>query len=810
MADVQSVNELIKRGFNVIPIKPKSKEPALDSWKEFQYRRVTDSEIGAWWGMYPQLGVAVVTGSISGVFVLDVDTKNGGSVDGREIPETLTARTPSGGLHYYFRLPKGEVIRCRNGVMPGLDIKGEGGYVLAPPTPGYVWIDPDKEIADPPQWLLELIRKSAQRNLQEDNSEEEESWIVKVLTEGVAQGARDDTAIRIAGYLARRGLEIGAIKAILLDWNKKNKPPMGSLPGDENPEQWAQRKAESAWRMEQRRREENNHPDRLIEELSKAETVQHKKAVLERLAESLKDAPDEVVNFYVDEAKKVSKFDKPTIRKFIEKFRTKRSDTNPVALKEPVELRLYPSQYFYKGIMYYGLWLPLSPDASKPEDFVFKIVTSERKLIDPPEGLPIPLFQVGMLKKWSLDEKTPYNVFEWLNGTREVDGLKLLRELEELFRKYVWFPNPRTPLVLALWVMMTYVYMIADQVSYLTFVGTKRSGKSRTLDLLERLSYNAVNLSQASVSAFARTVGMYQATAIVDEAVFPSALDPTKTNKKDDWETLLLNTHRKGVPYARSEGEQFNTRTFDPYSPKAIVSMYRIPDALIDRAIYVHVARAKPGQVADLVFSEIEDDLQLLRNQLHFFGLTYARRIADTIPNILVLMRQHQLTDRERDIWLVPLAIAYVVGGEQVFSEAIEFAKGSMVEKEAEDLNSFTAAVITACRDLLVWANDPSIEDELKPVLPKEKGYFFTMTAIKRLVARYLGVDESQVSSHRISRELVSVGIIENTSSKYVIRVWNGADGKRRGERAYKLTNERVMDAVVRYRIDDTLEGSTE
>ena len=809
MADASSVYELIKRGFNVIPIKPNSKEPALDSWKEFQYRKVTDEEIGAWWGMYPQLGVAVVTGTISGVFVIDVDLRKGGSLEGLDVPETLTVRSPSGGLHLYFNLPKGEVIRCRTDIIPGIDLKGEGGYVLAPPTAGYSWVNPDKPIADPPQWLLELIHKRPASS-SDENADEEESWFAKVFSEGVAQGSRDTTAIRMAGYLARKGLKLEEIKAILLDWNKRNKPPMGSLPGDEAPELWAQRKAESAWKMEMERREQNNHPDKLIEELSKAETVQQKTAILQKLAEAVHGLPETQKNIYIDMAKKASGLDKSTLRKFIERFakhKEAKESVQPVALDEPVKLLLYPSQYYHKGILYYGLWLPLSPNAATPEDFTFKIVTSERKLLDPPEGLPIPVFQLGMVKKWSLDKKTPYNVFEWLDGTRQVDGLKLLREIEALFARYVWFPNPKTPLVLALWVMSTYMYMISDQVSYLTFIGTKRSGKSRTLDLLEELSYNAVNLSQASVSAIARTIGMYQATAIIDEAVFASALDPAHANKMNDWETLLLNTHRKGRPYARSEGEQYSVKNYDAYSPKAIVSMYRVPDTLMDRAIYIHVARAKPGQVEDLVLSEVEPYFQLLRNQLYFFGLTYARSVADSIQNTLVLMRQHELTDRERDIWLIPLTIARVVGGEQLFLEAIEFAKSSMVEKESEDLNSFTAAVISACRDLLLWSNDPSVEEELKPVAVKNKGYFFTMTAIKRLVARYLGIEENQVSSHRISRELVSVGIIENTSSEYVIRVWSNGDGKRRGERAYKLTSERVMDAVVRYRIDDALEG---
>lgn len=112
-------------------------------------------------------GVGLATGERSGVVVIDLDRKNG--IDGLEslsalgdVPETLTARTGSGGLHLYFRHP-GIPVKNSAGVLgPGIDVRGDGGYVVLPPSPHrsggrYEWLNA-APIAELPPWLLTLLR----------------------------------------------------------------------------------------------------------------------------------------------------------------------------------------------------------------------------------------------------------------------------------------------------------------------------------------------------------------------------------------------------------------------------------------------------------------------------------------------------------------------------------------------------------------------------------------------------------------------------------------------------------------------------
>ena len=117
--------------------------------------------------------IAITTGKVSGIFVLDIDVKNGTHGDESlrelerefgELPHTVESLTWSKGRHVFFRYPdKG--IGCKTGIRPGIDIRGDGGYIIAPPSliegKSYEWEvahHPDETmIAEAPEWLLELL-----------------------------------------------------------------------------------------------------------------------------------------------------------------------------------------------------------------------------------------------------------------------------------------------------------------------------------------------------------------------------------------------------------------------------------------------------------------------------------------------------------------------------------------------------------------------------------------------------------------------------------------------------------------------------
>lgn len=168
-------------GWRVLPIKPGEKRPPMNSWQTFASNE--PKNIVNWFkNLYRGFGVGVATGEASNVWVLDVDTgpdKPGdASVAALEaehgpLPATVEAVTGSGGRHLYFLWPEGEKVITRRDTkattspLPaGIDVRGDGGQVLAPPTihPNgtvYAWREGrspwDIEVAEAPDWLLEIV-----------------------------------------------------------------------------------------------------------------------------------------------------------------------------------------------------------------------------------------------------------------------------------------------------------------------------------------------------------------------------------------------------------------------------------------------------------------------------------------------------------------------------------------------------------------------------------------------------------------------------------------------------------------------------
>lgn len=110
--------------------------------------------------------IGMPTGQASGLVVIDIDIKDGAQggawldAHALAIPATLMAQTQSGGVHLYFRAPA--MLRNSAGkIAPGVDVRGDGGYVIVPPSPGYIWIAHD-DVAPLPEWIYEAASVTPQ------------------------------------------------------------------------------------------------------------------------------------------------------------------------------------------------------------------------------------------------------------------------------------------------------------------------------------------------------------------------------------------------------------------------------------------------------------------------------------------------------------------------------------------------------------------------------------------------------------------------------------------------------------------------
>ncbi len=178
-----------------------------------------------YWKFWPSanIGIAIPEGH----FVLDVDAGHGGfkslekiQADHEALPKTLSALTGGGGLHVWFKAQG-----IRNTVTlagyPGLDIRGTGGYVVAPPSlhksgQEYVWEQIDTPIAEAPLWLTDLCTAKPKAPLSIPGAEVP-----------IPEGQRNQTLASLAGTMRRRGMPLEAIEAALLQVNLRQcNPPL--------------------------------------------------------------------------------------------------------------------------------------------------------------------------------------------------------------------------------------------------------------------------------------------------------------------------------------------------------------------------------------------------------------------------------------------------------------------------------------------------------------------------------------------------------------------------------------------------------
>jgi bifunctional DNA primase/polymerase-like protein len=150
-----------------VPARPGDKRPCIP-WREFQARRASVHEIRAWYRRWPDAGVAIVCGGISGVVVIDFDPRNGDALAtlAPRLPQTPTVESGGGGRHFYFATPLGSRIRKIAGILPGVDLQAEHALVTAPPSVHrsgrrYAWLPghglEDLSLAPLPPILRQLI-----------------------------------------------------------------------------------------------------------------------------------------------------------------------------------------------------------------------------------------------------------------------------------------------------------------------------------------------------------------------------------------------------------------------------------------------------------------------------------------------------------------------------------------------------------------------------------------------------------------------------------------------------------------------------
>ena len=224
--------------------------------------------------MFAMPGAAMIgmpTGEVSGVVAVDVDVKDQRqgmdwlNANSHRMPQTRTIRTGSGGLHIYLSWPGQRVKNSASKIAPGIDVRGDGGYVIVPPSPGYAVAD-NAPIADIPDWLLPVLcppeaapaaaivrQRDAVPDLYTERALQEELARAASAPDGTRNHTIHEVAVKLgtlvgAGMLSRATVE-AELGAIAAQWPNRPKSidtiKRGLEYGIANPRQVPEREAET-------------------------------------------------------------------------------------------------------------------------------------------------------------------------------------------------------------------------------------------------------------------------------------------------------------------------------------------------------------------------------------------------------------------------------------------------------------------------------------------------------------------------------------------------------------------------------------
>ena len=223
-----------EQGFSVFPVVARGKRPLTRNG--FKDASRDADQIARWWALYPNANIGIATGSRSGgLVVIDVDLDAEKGKNGYDtlqewkmihggLPDTAQAVTGRGGLHLYFKSLHG--YKCSANESLNIDIRAEGGYVLAPPSihengNAYKWVTDKNHIAE-----VDVNVNSFLRYVQQGNKKQEET---KNAPGMIMEGSRVNALVAMIGSLKAKGLSNDAIRAaVYAENNTRCFPPLSS------------------------------------------------------------------------------------------------------------------------------------------------------------------------------------------------------------------------------------------------------------------------------------------------------------------------------------------------------------------------------------------------------------------------------------------------------------------------------------------------------------------------------------------------------------------------------------------------------
>lgn len=454
-----------------------------------------------------------------------------------------------------------------------------------------------------------------------------------------------------------------------------------------------------------------------------------------------------------------------------QEFKVKTKDFE--IMENNLKSSIHPAIDFQYNKLFIGIKVPVKIDKTEKVRTVIITSSKEKALIERDRIIineePLEIRKVtkipGINSRWNVE-----NIRKFFESKSPSSPSLPFIEIKQTLLKFVDFRNESDADILALWIMASYLFPIFDAFPYLYFVGVKRSGKTKTLLIIEKLAFNGILSSNISPSVLFRLVEALRCTLALDES--EQLFDKSK---KEDLRELLNSGYKRGAPALRTKKDKkgnFGIEAFEIYSPKAIANISGLDSVLEDRAITITMVRTNNPDKGNLAITDAAENWAYLRSILYEFALTHAGGIADIYINDPDV---NALLNRQNELWRPLLSLAKLIDDElpgtfeQIKEEAIRRAQ----EASNADLEDFDSAVLLALQQLATSTG------------------FVTNKEIREKAVEFLEVDQRQYFTSRgVGAALKRFGI----SGKKVQGYWR-----------YNLEPEVIEELLKRYGVDTTV-----
>ena len=354
-----------------------------------------------------------------------------------------------------------------------------------------------------------------------------------------------------------------------------------------------------------------------------------------------------------------------------------------------------PALDFLEGVLYMTLPYQLN-DGS----LAGMIVTSQREVfnLNTMELMQRSLtlsntFQTeqGILTPTPIGRWSKGGVSQFLSGRYLIDPCELFEQIRDVLTEFVCFDDTRLYDYLSILVILTYVKPIFDTVPIIGINGPPESGKTRLLEILEEVAFNASFCSSITASSMTRMIERDQTTLLVDEA------EELIDSSRSEVFKILRACYKKSGKRIVASKTKGDVNEYSVYALTFVVNIAGFHQALLTRMVPISMSSNK--QMPQFIRQKHNYRLAMLRDSLYCFAMQFAKRVAHLYINAQPI---DGLEGRDYEVWIAPLTIARLIDEYAEKPSFFEMLLGLgqdviLAKKQMASITDVDSAVLAGC-----------------------------------------------------------------------------------------------------------------